>query len=87
MDNASSATSAADADGARLHVGAVAPYGARGSGSKFAVGARTAAKIFSCRRISGRCEGDAIVDFNREQERAVKCVNSGAVGNNGSVIS
>jgi len=68
-------------------VGAVAPYGARGPGSKFAVGARAAAKIFSCRRIGGRCEGDAIVDFNREQERAVKCVNCGAVDNNGSIVS
>jgi len=28
------------------------------------VGARAAAKIFLCRRIGGRCEGDAILYFN-----------------------
>jgi len=64
VDKASSATSAADAECAKLHVGTVAPYCARDPGSKFAVGARAAAKIFSCRRIGGRCEGDAIFYFN-----------------------
>ena len=61
---ASSSTSDAEADGAKHHVGTVAPYSARDPGGQVTVGARAAANIFSCRTIGGRCEGDAIVDFN-----------------------
>jgi len=64
VDKVSSATNAADAECARLHVNTVAPYGAKDPGREIGVGARAAAKIFSCGRIGGRCEGDAILYFN-----------------------
>jgi len=68
-------------------MGCVASHGKRDGDSQVSMDTGPAADIGPSGQDGCCCEYGAIFDFNWVQERAVKLVYGGAVGNNGNVIS